>query len=128
MKKPSEFTPRPKEMAGTFRCSAERCGNVLIANLLARLDRTTCRAEEARRCRDHPDAMPLAWTRSRSACLALLDNWHGRKELYARLAAYGRAGRRAEIDHPGTTFDGLREMVQWAVHWGLLPAHMELAK
>ena len=124
--KHSEYRQRPKEMAGTFRCSAEGCGDTLLGNLRARLDRTTCRAEEARRCGQHPDAMPLAWTRSRSTCLALLDDWHGRKELYARLTAYGQAGRRAEIDHPGTTFDGLREMVHWAVHWGLLPAHMEL--
>ena len=124
--KHSKRGPLPKGLAGPFRCSAAKCGDTLMASLHARLDRTTCRAEQARRCSRHADAMPLAWTRRRSTCLALLDDWYERRELYARLTAYGQAGRRAEIEYPGTTFDGLREMVHWAGHWGLLPAHMEL--
>ena len=125
MKHP-EYTPRPKESAQVFRCSAERCGQTLRASLRARLDNTTCRAEEARPCRLHPDALPFAWTRSRSTCLDLLEEWHARGELDVRLLAYGRTGRDATIAYPGTTFDGLREMVHWGRHWGLLPARVGL--
>lgn len=121
MNEHADFTPRAKEWAAQFRCSAPRCGRMLLATLLARLDRTTCRAEEARRCTDHPDAMPLAWTRERSTCLALLEEWHQDGTLGANLLAYGRDGRKATIAHPGTTFDGLREMAHWGRHWGLLP-------
>ncbi len=115
-----EYTPRPKESASAFRCSAAQCGIVLLASLRARLDQTPCRAEEARRCTAHPDAMPLAWTRSRSTCLALLQDWRQDGTLDANLLTYGRHERTASVLYPGTTFDGLREMVHWGRRWGML--------
>lgn len=76
-------------------------------------------AEEARRCDEHPQAMPLAWTQSRSRNMELLERWNADGDVDAYLVRYAREGLKAQIMYPGTTLDGLREMVFWGRHWGL---------